>query len=403
MSSASGDLLVKPCTHDELNFYSKSSKPDPSPDEFAYYMPTFYGTLEVPSSRSAPSACSALLHVPLEAALHTPISHLPVKEGVAPTLPPRSWIPTNGAKIKAETSIVLENVASRLVKPNVLDVKLGARLWDDKAPEAKRIKLDKQAGETTSRLLGYRIAGMKIWGGHDALKEDTPGVPNGVVNEDNGTDWIPPVGVNGYKSYDRDYGKKLKAEKVKKAFESFFYVERAGVTRKLGKEIVGRCLEDVKDLYAVMEKQETRMYSSSLLFVYEGDGNALKQSLKKEDKMIATAKRRLSEAGAEGVKANGSLAFENSGAPRTAFRQVLEVDQSLEQGYLAGVEKDARNGDDDDDDTDDEDEDELPRIQAMKMIDFAHAEWVAGCGPDENVLHGIRNVIKIFEEMLDDR
>jgi len=44
----------------------------------------------------------------------------------------------------------------------------------------------------------------------------------------------------------------------------------------------------------------------------------------------------------------------------------------------------------------------LPKIQVLKLIDFAHAEWTPGTGPDENVLHGIRNVIKLLDEIQKD-
>ena len=50
---------------------------------------------------------------------------------------------------------------------------------------------------------------------------------------------------------------------------------------------------------------------------------------------------------------------------------------------------------------DDEDEQPpIPPIQALKLIDFAHAEWTPGHGPDENMLHGIRTAIRLLRELL---
>ncbi len=49
-----------------------------------------------------------------------------------------------------------------LDEPCVLDIKLGQRLYDDDADEAKRQKMIKQTQETTSGSLGLRICGAKV-------------------------------------------------------------------------------------------------------------------------------------------------------------------------------------------------------------------------------------------------
>ena len=41
----------------------------------------------------------------------------------------------------------------------------------------------------------------------------------------------------------------------------------------------------------------------------------------------------------------------------------------------------------------------MPHIYSLKLIDFAHAEFTPGQGPDENALHGVRSLIRIFEEL----
>lgn len=51
-----------------------------------------------------------------------------------------------------------------------------------------------------------------------------------------------------------------------------------------------------------------------------------------------------------------------------------------------------------DDDVDDETDDE-PKIWNLKLIDFAHAKWTPGQGPDENILLGVRSLITIFKEL----
>ena len=95
-----------------------------------------------------------------------------------------------------------------------------------------------------------------------------------------------------------------------------------------------------------MEAQESRMFSASLLFVFEGDGVALRAAMEEASRSPAT----LSNA---------------------------------------------------DGDSSDFDEDEVlgPKIYAVKVIDFAHAEWTPGRGPDENSLIGVRSVARILENI----
>jgi 1D-myo-inositol-tetrakisphosphate 5-kinase/inositol-polyphosphate multikinase len=40
----------------------------------------------------------------------------------------------------------------------------------------------------------------------------------------------------------------------------------------------------------------------------------------------------------------------------------------------------------------DEEEDAPPPAFNVKMIDFAHAQWTPGKGPDENVIKGLKNI-----------
>ena len=48
----------------------------------------------------------------------------------------------HGKKLATDLHIVLENITNGFKKPNVLDLKLGAQLWDDAAKPAKRARLD---------------------------------------------------------------------------------------------------------------------------------------------------------------------------------------------------------------------------------------------------------------------
>ena len=252
---------------------------------------------------------------------------------------------------------MLENVAAGLRKPNILDVKLGARLWADDAPPAKRQKLDDLSNITTSKPLGFRIAGMKTWMGGKAAG-------------------LSPSSLDGYKIYDRNYGRALTPATVRGGFENYFFIDSAGITKKFARRVIKRFLGDLRGLQEVLAKEESRMYSASLLFVYEGDGASLQADFETEKQVL-------------------ELETE---------QQLLELETPqngvLPNGYLDRPVLKDEGVDIEDEDDDDEGVEALPKIQAVKMIDFAHAAWTPGMGPDENVLHGIRNVIKILEELL---
>ena len=244
-----------------------------------------------------------------------------------------TWVPSNGGKIKTERGIVLGNATLGFVKPNILDVKLGARLWADDAPPAKRLRQDKGAAETTSLPLGFRLEGMRVWRG--------PGA--GVLANDK---------TDEYMTYDKAYGKSLKPETVCQGFERYFLVEQAGITKKFAREIISRFVEDLEGLRAAVEKEECKIYSSSLLFVYEGDGRELQEAFRNENQTLAS------------IQKQGSV---------------------REQGY--------QNCDSD------EEGPSLPQTQALKLIDFAHAIWTPGQGPDENFLNGLSNVIEMLRNL----
>ena len=90
-------------------------------------------------------------------------------------------------------------------------------------------------------------------------------------------------------------------------------------------------------MQAVLENQESRMYSTSILIVFEGDDQALEQAIAE------------------------------------ASRVDFDTTKKDEEG---------------------------PKMCAAKLIDFAHASWTPGQGPDENTLHGVRSVKAILEAML---
>ena len=344
LADPSGAVVVKPCKEAELDFYESIA----SHPELAEFIPKFMGNLALgPPDDSDPQ--HALLTETSDPELAELVpkftgnltlgrpndsdpKHALSTETSDPVVVETGWAPSGGGAIVTNKGVVLENVTENFTKPNVLDVKLGARLWADDAPQAKREKLEKQSSETTSGTLGLRIAGMRIWQG---LQTDNPLQGN----------------VDGYMSYDKDYGRQLTAENVHQGFEKFFLLKDRETPSNIMTQVILRFVKDLKGLQHVVENEESRMYSSSVLFVYEGDSTALQQAFQSE---------------------------------RDYFQPSRQLPHEV----------------DDDHEVDNVDEVQLPAIQVLKLIDFAHAKWTPGQGADENMLHGIANVIAILEKIV---
>lgn len=337
-------MIIKPCKQSEIDFYeSTAAHPDILP-----FIPTYMGRLSL--GADAAQAAGALILPGAGATDQEPQS----RPGTA-TLPfvDHAWAPSNGGKIQTDLAVVLENVAAGYKRPNVLDVKLGARLWADDAPLEKRIRLDRAAAETTSKSLGFRIAGMKTYQGLGAARRID-------------------VSSDGYRVFDKNYGRSFTPETVQQGFRDFFQLEN-GVASNDKKDpirkTIGRFLDSLNEVVQVLEQEESRMYSASLLFVYEGDVEARESAFPEERRILEEI---------------------------TSAR-----DQQRTFGNNAQLD-DGRALDEDDGADYDSEEDiaRLPCIQTVKLIDFAHAQWVAGLGPDENILHGIRSVIQLMRGLI---
>jgi inositol-polyphosphate multikinase len=366
MCDADGTLFIKPCTQQELDFYNSATADYP---DFADLMPGFVGSLLLNDKADLASVEKSLpgldsetreelakavqAHVAEEASEPEPAPKAPVpahKDNNG------TWVPNKANKIKTDLSVVLENASHGFHRPNILDAKLGKRLWADDAPQAKKTRFDRISAETTHGTQGFRIAGMRAYRGSLDKAE--------LDHED-------------YRIYDKDYGRKtVNDANVVDAFRSFVFNPAAGITKDLGRAVASAFARELRGVEEVIAAHESRMYSSSLLFVFEGDGERLREAVDANN----AAADELESAAAPPVKANG--------------RASSRVDSGI-------ALMDGDNPDDDDlDDSDaDSDEDGLPPIFQLKLIDFAHAEWTPGQGPDENALMGVRSLIRIFDEL----
>lgn len=320
----------------------------------------------------------------------------------------KAWVPSGGGKITTDSAIMLENVVKHFRKPNILDVKLGARLWADDSPPAKREKLEKQAAETTSKELGLRISGMRVWRGP-------------------GSDGHPEVTLDGYQIFDKHYGKNLTVDTVHEGFEKYFNVTHGNLTSKSIKKVIKRFIEDLEGLQTVLEAEECRIYSSSLLFVYEGDLHALNEAFATEKGILASYDTGSDHAMGDQPTPNEKSRTSEQILPNgktTPVKSALRSDDALPRKKTTpsngnpssngAVSRDTvtspnpppANSQPTEPPIADlpspssvsslSDDIQLPPIQSLKLIDFAHAQWTPGQGADENLLHGIRNVINIL-------
>lgn len=258
---------------------------------------------------------------------------------------------STGKSIDTDRAIALLNAAHGFVRPNILDAKLGVVLYDKDAREEKKIRFDKVSAETTHKNFGFRIAGMRVWQGEGATGEN--------------------INSEGYRVYDKNYGRlEVNNDNIVDAFRNFLFSESAGVDVELGNIVTKRFLDEVQNIEQVIFDEDSEMFSASLLFVYEGDGEALREALELEKAILK-----------ENAQQSGKKA--SSEPVATTPKADVEADDADDLSSLG------------------EDEDEMPCITVVNIIDFAHATWKAkGSGHDANSLKGVSGVADILAKIV---
>ena len=169
-----------------------------------------------------------------------------------------------------------------------------------------------------------------------------------------------PEGSGEYKVFDKFYGRQLTSENVKDAFSALVGLDQKTEAPGVVKEVITNLEEAVGSIEHIIASQESRMYSASLLFVYEGDPHARKEAI---DAAVAQTAQDHADASVDKAQAKTGQ------------------------------------GDEEDDEEDEDDEHTGPKLFDIKMIDFAHASWTPGQGPDKNMLAGIRSVRKVLKDL----
>lgn len=390
MCDADGELFIKPCTQAEINFYATSQADHP---DFADLMPLFYGSLTLTENTT-----EQMIHAAIPAIVENANVPAAIKEEVQshlhldkrPTVPELhraatdgAWIPNKSRQIKTDRAVVLHNSSFGYKRPNILDAKLGYQLYADDAPQQKKDRFMEIANSTTHKKFSFRVAGMRVYKGSADSSELDP---------------------EGFKVYDKYWGRDTVTEDnvLEMLKTKFIFNKNAGIDEELGQLIAQAFLSDLRVVEQVLSKEESRMYSSSLLFVFEGDGKALRAAM--EEKTAMEQERQEREAR---IVARASVHDKISqSAPCTNFRvdSGISMDDDGNAIFGGATLADLVGHVDDDADSDySEDSHEFssdPKIYSLKLIDFAHAKWVPGQGKDTNVLKGVQSLIYLFEQMI---
>lgn len=145
---------------------------------------------------------------------------------------------SNSEKSSSSDYLVLENLTMGYKKPCVLDLKMGTRMYGDFASEAKRQSQKKKTVKTTSAKLGVRFCGSQRFS----------------------------VSKNNFEKLDKYVGRKATETEFRDLLENFF--NNNGILRT---DIILYVINEVRDMRkSLLQLDQFRFYSSSLLIIYEG-------------------------------------------------------------------------------------------------------------------------------------
>ena len=134
--------------------------------------------------------------------------------------------------------LVLENLTQEFVKPCVLDLKMGTRMYSDTAAAAKVASQKRKSVRTTSASLGVRFCGSYKYN----------------------------CGSNSYTKVDKYTGRRADLLELTQLVREFF-----SVSGGLRLDVLDYVISQLADIKKVLTKLDGfRFYSSSLLIIYDG-------------------------------------------------------------------------------------------------------------------------------------
>ncbi|CAH02233.1 inositol polyphosphate kinase KCS1 [Kluyveromyces lactis] len=145
--------------------------------------------------------------------------------------------------------ILLEDLTRKLKCPSVLDLKMGTRQYGVDAKRSKQLSQREKCKKTTSRKLGVRLCGLKIWDKKH----------------------------NYYITRDKYYGRKVRVGwQFSRVLARFLY---DGESKRSIVKQIPILIQQLDTLYSEIAKLKSyRLYGSSLLLFYDGDNPQNKRS-----------------------------------------------------------------------------------------------------------------------------
>ncbi|KAF7684452.1 Inositol hexakisphosphate kinase 3 [Astathelohania contejeani] len=164
--------------------------------------------------------------------------------------------------------IILEDLTSKFSKPCILDLKMGTRQYGINCSIEKRERKIKRCKETTSEKLGVRLCGLYVYKGADYIANNI------------GVDNISPHKIWNVKKEKEWYFKnKYECRKIKLDEFRDNLIDYLSGNKRLRVELIDPLLILLKELrQAISMLNNIRLYGSSLLIIYEGEGDAYIQN-----------------------------------------------------------------------------------------------------------------------------
>lgn len=254
------------------------------------------------------------------------------------TLKLRSFLPAfHGIKVVSQSDlhynyIKLEDITRNFNKPCVLDIKVGQTMKLANETETERERVKQKYPE--QELFGFRIAGMKVY------KKD----------------------LKTFKVFDKSYGKKLKThQEVLQGFREFF------CPGDHGHKYISEMLKELVVIESwFCEQRRFRLFSSSILIVYEGEPKTIQNDFKECNCVQKMTKHSTSES-LDNIHYCGNY---------------LETCRNCSHrlNYVTNCQ-------------------EVPQV-TVRLVDFAHTYIGEYTEADTNYLYGLRSLIQYFKELL---
>lgn len=240
---------------------------------------------------------------------------------------------TSSSNMSSRKYIVLENLTKDFNKPCVLDLKMGTRMYGDFATDSKRKSQRKKSTKSTSAKLGVRFCGSQRFS----------------------------VSNDKFEMLDKYVGRHADESELRKLLEKFF---THGMS--LRKDVINNVLGEICRMKkSLLDLEEYRFYSSSLLIIYEG---MIKED-KYESKLFCETENSMDCENFE------MEAYESESFDSTKYRK-----------------------------------EDVPSCSVkMKIIDFANVSFPTlesdqslHEGPDRGFLMGLDNLYEILESLLEE-